>query len=225
MNFTDIFEAYYNLYRLEATTPASTDDEYTIALRLANEALTRWANYDNTYWRELFSTAVDAGVDNVSDGVFQYDAPDDFKEGGGSVRLLNSDGGTFTTYPILNAEDGQFKSDSAQYAYFSGNPNDGYVLNLNPVPDSTVDGKEVQYDYYKKPTLYTSGSSVSEIPNAYFVVHRMLANRFRGSRNPYYLDALRDAEDALRIMQLENNSGTWANPWIVPDRSGIQWGS
>jgi hypothetical protein len=53
----------------------------------------------------------------------------------------------------------------------------------------------------------------------------MLAQRFRVSRNPYYSSALRDAEDALRIMQMDNNSGNWADPWSVPDRSGSVWGS
>ena len=55
--YSDIFTAYYTLYRSEATVPASTDDEYTIGLRFANEAISRWANYDSTYWKELFTTA------------------------------------------------------------------------------------------------------------------------------------------------------------------------
>ncbi len=39
---------------------AITDDEYTIAKRLANEAINHWKTYDNTYWKELFTT-VQAG--------------------------------------------------------------------------------------------------------------------------------------------------------------------
>lgn len=226
MNYDAIFAAYYTQYRGVATIPPSTDNEYTIGLRLANEALTRWANYDNTFWQSLFTTAVDSGeVGNAISGTSAYDAPEDFKAGGGNVRLLSSSGRTFGTYPILNPEDYQFKGDSSQYAYFTGSPAEGYVLNLNPVPGANENGKAIQYDYYKLPTLYTTGSDISEIPNAYFIVHRMLANRFRASRNPYYTDALRDAEDALRIMQFENNSGTWANPFVMGDRSSTTWGS
>lgn len=226
MNFTAIFTAYYTQYRGVATIPASTDNEYTIGLRLANEALTRWANYDNTFWQSLFTTAVDSGeVGNAISGTASYDAPEDFKAGGGKVRLLDSSSNTYSTYPILNPEDYQFKGDTTKYAYFSGSPVEGYTLHLNPTPGTNENGKAIQYDYYKNPTLYTTGSDISEIPNAYFIVHRMLANRFRTSRNPYYVDALRDAEDALRIMQMENNSGSWANPFVMADRSSTTWGA
>ena len=62
------------------------------------------------------------------------------------------------------------------------------------------------------------------MPNPYFIVHRMLAQQFRASRNPYYSSALRDAEDALKIMQIDNNSGSWANPWSQADNSGTVFG-
>ena len=225
MTFDEIFEAYYTLYRAEATIPTDTDDEYTIALRLANEALTRWANYDNTYWRNLFTTAVESGdVGTVTTGVATYDAPEDFKEAGGNVKLLDSNSDLVQTYPILFPHEAQFRNTQSTYAYFSGSPTEGYVLNLNPTPTSAENGKTIEFDYYKSPTLYTTGSDVSEIPNAYFIVHRMLANRFRASRNPYYEDALRDAEDALKIMKMENDSGNWARPWKVSDFSGTSWG-
>lgn len=225
MDFDSIFNAYYTQYRLEATIPASTEDEYIIAKRLANEALNRWAHYDNTYWKELFTTAVDSGeVGSTISGTSAYDAPEDFVEGGGNVRLLDSNGNVFSTYPILDPQDPQFKSTSSQYAYFTGSPVDGYVLNLNPTPGVSEAGKTIQYDYYKSPTLYTTGSDISEIPEPYFVVHRALANRFRGSRNPFYDDAKADAEDVLKTMQSTNNSGNWANPFVMSDRSSTVWG-
>lgn len=225
MDFDEIFTAYYTLYRAESTVPTSTDDEYTIALRLANEALKRWASYDNTFWQALFTTAVESGeVGNIVTGTTTYDAPEDFKEAGGNVRVLNSSNRVIQTYPILLPHEAQFKGDNATYAYFSGSPTEGYVLNINPAPTSSLNGNAIEFDYYKTPTEYTTGSDVSEIPNPYFIVHRMLANRFRASRNPYYEDALRDAEEALKIMKMENDSGNWAHPWKVSDFSGTSWG-
>lgn len=226
MQFSEIFEAYYTLYRMEAQIPATSDDEYTIALPLANEAIRRWSRYDGTYWKELFTTLQLSGDGDsiLLTGETQYDTPDDFKEGGGLLRVLDSTGRIVRRYRVVNLEDVQFLNQNASFVYFSGNPTDRYVLNINPAPDSSLNGLSIDYDYYKNPTLFTSGSDVSEMSEPYFIIHRMLANRFRGSRNPYYNSAKTDAEDALRTMQLDNNSGSWANPWALPDRSGSTWG-
>lgn len=225
MNFDDIFTAYYTQYRAEATIPSSTDDEYTIGMRLANEAVSRWENFDNTYWKELFTTLLQSGETTpIVTNQVQYDAPEDFKEAGGSIRVLDSSGNIIQRYPIVDPQDTQFRGIRNNYSYFTGSPVEGYVLNINPAPPSLLNGFNIDYDYYKIATLFTTSTDITNMSNPYFIVHRMLANRFRASRNPYYTDALRDAEDALRIMQMENNSGTWSNPWALADRSGSQWG-
>lgn len=224
MDYDDIFEAYYNLYRAEATTPSSTDDEYTVGMRLANEAISRWENYDGTLWQQLYDTRVNNGTGGATIvyGDSTYNAPTNFKKGGGKIRLIDSDGNTRFYITLVSVEEAQFKSDDAIYAYFTGYPGN-YVLNINGITQS-MDGLTIDYDYYKTATKFTTGTSTTEMSNPYFIIHRMLANRFRASRNPYYSSALRDGEDALKIMQLENNSGTWSNPWSLPDRSGTSWG-
>lgn len=227
MDYNAIFTAYYRQYRAEATVPTSSDDEYTIGLSLANEAISRWANYDSTYWKELFTTAQEnstGGVVTITAGTSTYAAPTAMREAGGFVRIKDGSGNTLRSYPILDPQEAQFKSDDAQYCYFTGNPTDGFTLHLNPSPDTAIDGMDIDYVYYKKPTEFTTGTSETEMSNPYFIVHRMLANRFRASRNPYYSSALRDAEDALKIMKLDNDSGSWSNPWSLPDNSGTQWG-
>lgn len=226
--FTNIFEMYYRLYRAEATVPTSTDDEYTIAKSLVNEAISRWSNYDGVYWKELFTTAQtttgSGAVTTVASGTTTYAAPDDMREAGGFVKIKDSDGNTVQSYTIVDPQDAQFMSDDNTYCYFTGNPASGFTLNLNPAPTSNLDGKSIDYVYYKKPTELEDASDETECPNAMFLVHRMLANRFRASRNPYYSSALRDAEDALSIMKLDNDSGNWANPFKLQDRSGTVWG-
>lgn len=206
--------------------PAATDDEYTIGMRLANEALNRWANFDGVYWKELFTTAQrisTGGVVTLATGTKTYLAPTGMREAGGYVRLLNG-ATTVDHVPIIDPQEAQFKGDNSQFAYFTGDPSNGFTLNLNVAPTSAQNGYLIDYVYYKKPTEYTTGASKSEIPNPYYVIHRMLAQRFRASRNPYYNSALRDAEDALKIMQTDNNAGTWSNPWSMIDNSGTAWG-
>lgn len=228
MTYSDIFTAFYRQYRAEATVPTSSDDEFTIGLSLANEAISRWANYDSTYWKELFTTAQEnstGGVVTITAGTSTYAAPTAMREAGGFVRIKDGSGNTLRSYQILDPQEAQFKSDDAQYCYFTGNPTDGFTLHLNPSPDTAINGMDIDYVYYKKPTEFTTGTSETEMANPYFIVHRMLANRFRASRNPYYSSALRDAEDALKIMKMENDSGNWANPWAVADNSGTSWGN
>lgn len=223
MTYDEIFAQYYTLYRAEATTPDSSDDEYIIGMRLANEALNRWANYDGMYWPQLFalSGGSTGGVVTTTSGTRAYLTPTDFKEAGGWINI-NSAGTRQSLIPIIAPEEAQFRVPDSSYAYFTTIAGGRQQLNLSLDPGTT--GSSIDYVYYKKPTQYTTGSSVSEIPNPDFIVHRMLANRFRASRNPYYTSALRDAEDALKNMKIDADSGTWANPWQVADRSGTQWG-
>jgi hypothetical protein len=226
MDFDSIWTAYYSLFRADSDIPASTEDEYTVGMRMANEALNRWANYDGVYWKELYDTnqTDGTGVQTVTTGTTTYAAPTNFKEAGGYVRLLNSDGVVQHRYPILDPNETQFTTTLNNYCYFTGNPKDGYTLHLSPSPPSNYDGWDIEYDYYKKPTEYSTGATVSEIPDPYFVVHRMLANQFRAARNPYYSSAKADAENALRQMKIDNDSGTWASPWSQADNSGTRWG-
>ena len=226
-DFNDIFEQYYTLYRGESNTPASTDDEYLVALNLSKEAITRWANYDGTYWKELFTTAQTnstGGVVTVTAGTSSYAAPTAMREAGGFVKLKDADGYTVQSYQILEPEQVQFRNENATYAYFTGDPNNGFTLHLNPAPDASLDGLSIDYTYYKKPTYFTTGTDKTEMADPMFIVHRMLANRFRVSRNPYYNSAKIDAEDCLKTMQADNNSGNWANPWSLVDNSGSVWG-
>lgn len=225
--FDNIFSLYYTLYRAEATVPTSADDEYTIALRFANEAVARWANYEGTYWKELFTTAQTnsaGGVVTITTGTSTYACPTAFREAGGYIKILDANGNTTRTYPIIEPQVAQFRDDNSSYAYFTTAAGGVDTLHLNPVPDNAINGLRIDYVYYKNPTEFTTGASTTELGNTEYIAHRMLAQRFRASRNPYYQDALRDAEDALKTMQIDNNSGSWANPWIVPDNSGAHFG-
>lgn len=296
MNYDQIFQAMYTLYRAETPVPNSSDDEYIIGKILANEALNRWANYDATYWKELFDTNQNDGTSGsggqtITTSDTTYSTPVNFREAGGFIKVKASNGNTLRSIPIIEPQEAQFKNDSTSYSYFTKSPvfystgtasqsgttitgsgttftaamtgmqiqfstgetatvtyvsttsltasvsqtvasttyrlmSDKYQLNINPAPDSALNGMDIDYIYYKNPTQYTTGTTISEIPNPYFIIHRMLAQRFRVSRNySAYQTAMRDAEEALKIMQMDNNSGTWANPWSLADNSGTVWGA
>lgn len=222
--FKELFDEYYTLYRAEAEEIPNDDDEFIIARRLANTAIRRWAAYDNTMWKTLFMTSTDAtdGTTVTTAGTATYDAPADMQKAGGLVKLKNSDGVVRKNYPLIEPNEVQLKGSQATYAYFSGDPGNGFTLHLNPAP--TEDDLNIEYVYYKQPTFIEDGDSVPEMSNPDFIIHHMLANRYRASRNPYYGTAKQDAENMLGQMKLENNSGTWTNPWTVPDTSGSVFG-
>lgn len=227
MNFDSIFTAYYSAFRADSDVPVSGDDEYTVGMRLANEAINRWAFYDNTYWKELFTTLQleEDGDLVIAEGQTDYEAPANFQEAGGFIKVINSAGNEQQRYPIIEPHEAQFKDTNSTFAYFSGSPGLGMTLNVNPAPSATLDGMDINYIYYKQPTLFTTGTDVTEMADPYFIVHRMLYNQFRAARNPYLSTAKSDAENALRQMQLTNNSGTWANPAAMADNTGSSFGS
>lgn len=228
MTFADIFTAYYSQFRADSDVPTSTDDEYTVGMRLANEAINYWENYDNAYWKELWTnlqTASTGATTTITTGTQTYAAPTAFKEAGGNVRVLDTGGGILQTYPIIEPHEVQFKGTDDTYAYFTQAVTGLATLHINPAPTSNLNGKSIDYDYYKTATLFTTGTSTTEMANPYFIVHRMLASQFRAARNPYYTSAKSDAENTIRVMQLHNNSGTWANPMVMSDKSGSAWGA
>ncbi len=224
MDFSAIFQAMWTLYRADSDVPGTSDPEYTVALRLANEAINHWETYDGTVWKELYAHFKDEESATIATGITDYDAPGNFKRAEGDVRVFDSDNKTVQRYPVIDVRDVQFKADNATYAYFSGNPANGYVLHLNPAPTSSLNGKSIDYPYRKSATTFTGGNDVTEMSDAYFVVHRILANRFRASRNPYTDDAKQDAENSLGKMKIDNDGGDWGNPPKMQDHSGSSWG-
>lgn len=227
MDLDELFEAYYTLYRVEADVPNSEDDEYKVFVGLAEEATNRWANFDNTFWKELYQTLQVSGDGDLLlvAGQNEYLCPDDMRVAGGFVRLSDANGVTRLRIPIIEPQDAQFLSDMKKYAFFTGDPNNGFTLNINGDITTDMDGLNINYVYYRKPTILVGGADLPEMSQPYFIVHRALANRFRGSRNPYYQSAKNDAEDVLKTMQMENNSGNWSDPWKLADNSSGRFGA
>lgn len=227
LTYDQIFTAFYSLFRADSDVPSSIDDEYIVGMRLANEAINYHSNYEGEYWNELFSTnQTDAtGGLLIITGTATYAAPTNFREAGGFIRILDADNKQITAYPRINPQEAQFMSGDSTYAYFTTAVTGAATLHLNPAPTANLSGLKIEYIYYKNPTMFTTGASTTEMANPYFIVHRMLAMQFRAARNPYYSSALKDSENTIRLMQLDNTSGSWDNPPVLTDNSGSSFGS
>ena len=235
MTFQSLFDTYYTLYRGDSTSPATTDPEWKIAIRNYNDALRRLANYDNTKWDFLTTTLAastqssPALVRTLSTGDSTYVAPTDMHSEPGIFSYIDTNGNRLN-YGIVKPYEVPAIDSNTKYGYFLGNQQAGYTLNVNPAPTATENGWTLDYIYYRKPTELNAdtedGTSVIEGGDPAFYYNHMLAQRFRNSRNyPSYQTALRDSEEALKGMKLQNNSGSFYNAWSLNDTSGSSWGN
>jgi hypothetical protein len=223
MDFETLFGIYYNLYRGEATPPGTTDDEWKIAARNYNAALLRMSTYDDVKWNFMWGTAQTAstGTHVLATADTTYTAPTDMQEPGGILTYIDTNSNRLN-YQIVQPHQVQTLEQLSTYGYFTGNSQTGFTLNVNPSPSSTQNGWGIDYDYYKKPTLLDpdteAGTSLLPGGDPMFYVNFMLSMRYRNTRNyPSYSTALRDAEEALKLMKIKNNSGSYFNSWGVSD--------
>jgi hypothetical protein len=235
MDFTTIFAEYYSLYRGNADDiPDSSDPEWALAIRLGNSAIRRWHKVDNVFWNELYGTLQTAatGDKTIATGDSTYAAPTNMDFYGGRVRIYNSSNPDQEKWITrIDPERVSVMSDTASYAYFTGDPNNGFVLNLiieGAAPVADYNGWSIDYLYYKKPTFFAtneSGTTKPEMSDPNFIVHDMLRNRFRASRNTLgYQTAKQDADQAMVNMVARNTSGSPLAPFMMDDLSGDGFG-
>jgi hypothetical protein len=218
MNFQDIFATYYTQFRGDSEVPETSDPEWTTAIRLANTAIAVWRNVDGVLWNELWSKNSEGdGSTSLAEGELSYDAPSDFYRPGGFIRLRDGDNNVVDYVKVIDPSEAQANV-GGMYAYFSGSPNLSTQLTFGTAPVASQDGLTIDYDYYRQPTMITDGDSQPDMADPYFIVHRMLADRFRASRNPTgYQTASRDADIALQNMIQRNSMGAPYSGWQIPD--------
>ena len=105
MNFGQIFEEYYTIFRGQnSNIPVSGDREYETAVQLANNAIRKWDRADGVEWRELWTTAlVDGSADlTTASGTTEYAAPTNMRKPPAFISV-----GTRTRVPLISAAKAQ----------------------------------------------------------------------------------------------------------------------
>ncbi len=199
LTLTQLQDAIHVKYEGNSSTPASSDDDWTVRLRLINDWINRWENVDGVLWRELWATA---SLGTVSGTTFNL--PADYKFGGGFVKFVN---GAVTTYfSIIDPGDIQVKATTDAYAYVTGKPG-AYTLTINPTPVSgdNIYGATATMPYYKYATALASASDVTEVPDPYFLVHGVIADlRYLDNDTTGYQLAFTQGEARLNQMRVRN---------------------
>lgn len=203
---SDLQDSIHTLYEADATTPASTDDDYIIRRRLINVAINRWENNMGTLWNELWTNTsiVSTGATlTIATDDTTYNAPTSFLFPGGYVLIM--DGTTeYSRIPVIKPEEAQIYKD-VQAAYFTGSPSTGYVLNLTQKPQSNINGFTLKYDYYKRAEAMDATTDIPEMSDPYYIVYSVVAELHKGDNNiTLYQASLQEAEERLRQMVMKN---------------------
>lgn len=231
--FSDVFASYYILYRGDSTVPDTSDPEWLTGVSLANTAIKSWARDNAVLWRELWTTnqTLNAGQ-TLASGTLTYTVPTITREIGSNLRVTGPSANGYFEIPIVDIANVRNVLPGSMYAYVTGNPHAGFVLNIPGMAAAQFGtqyaGWTLDYDIYKKANVMTLGTDASsiaaqqaflfEMNDPEYAVQMMLANRFRASRNwSGYQTALRDAQNALKQMENENARGVPGSDWNLDD--------
>lgn len=225
---SDLQDQIHTLYENDNNTPATTDDDYLIRRNLINIMVNRWENNLGTLWNELWTNTTDdstGGSLTVVSSTATYNTPTNFRFPGGYVRILNSNGTVYATYPVVKPEKAQTLGTGAAYAYFKGNHSAGYKLVLNPTPDSTINGKTINYDFYKRASKIAATTDIPEMSDPYYIVHGVVAELHKADNNLALYDAtIAEAEERLKQMAFQNALEANYQDWGMEDQQSINTG-
>jgi len=234
--FQTMFQEYYVLFRGDNTIPTQTDPEWSIAVYAGNRAIRRWANVDGEEWDVLWDVASNNGFSYTYEGVdasptiTTYVCPTNMARPGGFVQMTDPVSQSWIHIAVVKLQDVQFQTSSEPYAYFTGGTEVGWTMHLNFSGSSNY-GWIIDFPMYKVPTYFNAtlsadgatveetGSTVSECPDSSYIINSMLAGRLFETRNPFFQEAQRQAEVALKGMQIKNGTGTPGNTWNLNDNN------
>jgi len=207
----------HELYQLDTSVPASTEEDYTIRTNLLETAINLWAHEEGVTWRELWTTA--SGTTGAGSTI-PLSSFTDFIFPGGFLRI-KLDGTNWTYVPIVDqAKSELFKNmpsgNNANAAWITGNKKTGFTVNLTFTVSS---GLSWELPYYKDPFIPSSASDVIEMSDPFFAIYYALSklheNDGEGDRATL---ALQLADSRLKGMKFLNGKAPNYQENYVPDR-------
>jgi hypothetical protein len=217
----EIVQNAYYLLEKGASPWVEGDDEYTTARNLANIAIGRWEFYDNTKWKELWTTLDDAAstvTKTITANTYSYTAATDFRYPSSYVRTADS-GGSSTYWQVIPVEKSAVYDESnAKVCWFTGSTKTGFTLHFNPNIDLTT-GDTIHYEYYKQATKFTATTSTTEMQDTYFISYFIAAHMAEDGVDPDFNNM---AESRLEQMRVTNMSQLYGVSEDIP--SSLEFG-
>lgn len=212
MDLSDLQQAIHTLSELDADTPTSADDDYTVRTRLCNKWIKSWENEDGMLWSELkkLGTITSTGASSYALNSFTMT---DFKRPGGFVY---DDQNNF--YSIIQPEEIQLyvPTSGLTYAYFLGDPGTGYTVYFGSAPAT---GRTISIPYYKTATELTTGTSKPEMSDPYYIVHGVVSDLLSTEDPTESSKNFQLAQNILKNMKLKNMQVPWFQNNQLPNRN------
>jgi len=201
-----ILDIVYTLYEGDVTTWDETSDEYLAGRIYCNAAINRWEFYEQTNWRELYSTLTAAadGYKTLTAGDYTYTCPSNMVKPASYVRTVDTNSVSSYWQVVPTDKVASLVSETYQYCYFTGNLKDGFVLHFNPLCTLTT-GYTINYEYYKQATQFTTTSSTTELADPYFIVYFVLSRFYESDGEEQKASkAFQESEARLENMRTNN---------------------
>lgn len=191
-------ESIHVISELDADTPTSSDDDYTVRTRLINKWIRAWENEDGMLWSELkkLGSITSTGATSYPLSSFSMS---DFKRPGGYVYDdLNN------YYNVIQPEEVQLlvPSTNTLYCYFLGNQGAGYTLYFGSSYPAT--GRTIYVPYYKTATLLTTGADKPEMSDPQYIIHGVVSDLLSTEDPSESSKNFQMAQNIMKNMKLRN---------------------
>lgn len=169
----DAIDYCNTLYESDSTAPSEGDEDYTVWTSLINIAVNLWENEEGILWKELFVKLEDAADgDKTTTADYSYAVPTDFRFPASGYVWLGT-GTNKTAFQVIKQEDlVLYENDMGNWCYFLMDTTP--TLEFNPNCALTT-GQTINYNYYKKATALTTGTSTFEMSDPMFAVYFVLS--------------------------------------------------
>lgn len=217
LTLDNLQQIVHRLYEGNTSYPSSGEEDYELRTGFLNDGIEEWGDKgsaENIQWIELFADVQDSDGDKVTvAGQTDYDAPTDFIEPSSYLEISG------VYYPYISPDKVLMtlaNNSSAQFYYITGNRNTGYKININPAPSAS--NVDINYNYYKSPTLLSTSSDQIEMRKPYFAVYHCLAKLYElDNRNDLLQLYEQKKKDIMDSMIIANEAYPSMHKFTVDD--------
>jgi hypothetical protein len=194
------------LLQKDTDLPQEGEEDYVVRLELIADAVQVWGNEQVTLWKELFTSLSEApdGDKTIVAGKQDYDVPSDFVFPVGFVRIGSRH---YKNIPLTDIQ--TMNNPGNENCWFIGNKNTGYRLHINDTFGSMDEGADIEYEYYKEPTIPSKGTDIFEMNDpgfaVYWVIAELIADEDPGLASKYS----QIAENKMNAMKIRNEMTPW----------------